>query len=48
MDKQSIDVGPGSVVFVERGVGHNFSQLDRDFSVLILFARSQPDPARWG
>ena len=41
MGGDTIEVGPGSIVFVERGVGHFFSELDRDFEVLILFAKNR-------
>ena len=41
MGSDTIDVGPGSVVFVERGTGHHFGDLSEDFEVLILFAKNK-------
>jgi mannose-6-phosphate isomerase-like protein (cupin superfamily) len=32
------EVGPGSVVFVEAGVGHRFHTITKNLTVLIVFA----------
>lgn len=40
MDDDVIAIKPGSVIWVERGVGHSFSDLSEDFEVLILFAQN--------
>lgn len=32
-----LDMVPGSNVYVDKGVGHYFSDLDADLEVLILF-----------
>lgn len=39
MGDDTIDVARGSIVNVERGVGHFFAELDQDFQVLILFVK---------
>ena len=35
--EQSIDVGPGSVVFVEAGEGHRFVDVHEPLSVVVVF-----------
>jgi len=37
MDEKVIDVKPGSIMWVKRGVGHYFYDLSDDFDVFILF-----------
>lgn len=37
MNNTVIDVRPGSIMWVKRGVGHNFYNLSDDFDVFILF-----------
>lgn len=37
MNHTVIDVNPGSIMWVKRGVGHSFNDLSDDFDVFILF-----------
>ena len=37
-DAQTQSVGPGSVIFVERGVEHRFIDILEDLTVLVFFA----------
>lgn len=37
MGADSVDIGPGTLMFVERGVGHFFHDLQDDLDVLILW-----------
>lgn len=39
MGADRVDIAPGSIVYVERGVGHSFSSLSDDVDVLILWNR---------
>ena len=39
MGDDEIDIRPGSVVWVRRGVGHSFHALSEDLEVLILFEK---------
>jgi mannose-6-phosphate isomerase-like protein (cupin superfamily) len=44
--EQSIDVGPGSVVFVEAGEGHRFVDVHEPLSVVVVFG--PPEYSRGG
>lgn len=39
LDDERINVKPGSIVYVEKGVGHYFDELEGDFEVLIMFVK---------
>ena len=39
MGADAIQVGPGSIVYVEDGLGHRFANLTGDLDVLILWER---------
>lgn len=46
MDDDEIGVGPGSIMWVRRGVGHYFHTLSKDFETLILFSKwTEPETA---
>jgi mannose-6-phosphate isomerase-like protein (cupin superfamily) len=38
VDGESVQVGPGSVVSVDRGVEHGFTDITEDLSIVVLFA----------
>lgn len=42
MGDDSIEIRPGSIVFVEAQVGHSFDTLEGDLDVLILWERRDP------
>jgi quercetin dioxygenase-like cupin family protein len=35
------ELGPGSIVFVEKGVSHRFHDIEEELRVLVLFAPPQ-------
>ena len=44
VDGQDHPVGPGSIVSVDRGVEHGFTDIGEDLTVLVLFAPAEiPD-----
>lgn len=45
VEGESIDVGPGDVVSVDRGREHGFRDITEDLAVLVLFAPpDKPEP----
>jgi len=38
VDGQDHPVGPGSIVSVDRGANHGFTDIDEDLTVLVIFA----------
>lgn len=44
-DGEVEDVGPGSVIYVRRTVPHRFEAIERDLTILVVFAPCETGPA---